>query len=109
VPAPTPAEPPHTHDSDAAAAWSVTQITLTNTGKEAWTDARITLNPSGLLRRGYEAHTGPMAPKRKVTAGLATLVDGDGKRFNPFEYTVQEAAVRVTFADGHTAYYTFHK
>lgn len=70
-----------------------TQFVVTNTGTEAWHDAELTINPSGLFLRGYRCQVGTLAPKATFSVGTAQCVNSESTRLDTAR--VKPTSVRI--------------
>jgi hypothetical protein len=82
-----------------------TQVVIRNTSTDQhWRNITVTLNPSGLLRRGYDLKVDELKPGQQMSVGAMQFAKSDGTRFNPFQMKPMALHISAT-VDGKQGFY----
>jgi hypothetical protein len=78
-------------------------LRLTNGDTVDWTGCDVEINP-GVVRSGWSQRVPAVAAGEVVEGGLMAFTRGDGERFDPSTYAVQEVMVSCDTPQGRARY-----
>ena len=100
----TSAPPPSMIDLSAAVRFTGTQFVVTNNDSFDWTTCELEVNPK-TFSSGFKYHASILTAGDRFTVGALQFANGDGKRFNPFEFKPTSFSIACDTPRGRGFYY----
>lgn len=102
--APSAPSTPDVIELNAAVRFTGTQFVIRNNDTFAWTNCELEVNPK-MFSSGFEYAAAVLAAGEQYSVGALQFANGEGKRFNPFEFKPTSFSVACDTPRGRRFYY----
>jgi hypothetical protein len=93
-----------TVDLNATVQFTGTQFVVTNSDSFNWTNCKLEVNPK-TFSSGFTYQAALLAAGQTYSVGSLQFANGDGKRFNPFDFKPTSFSVSCDTPSGRGYYY----